>query len=146
MQRLPLLTIELFLEGGYRVVGEETAENSEFGALRKIRVSYPKSKDLDGFTVLNGSELFVWIEKSRLHSRAMEALHDYYRSIGVEVFEGDPDTNGRGDSMLLGGLGGAVIGGAVAGPAGALLGGFAGMSLGSSVGHHSRSDAAFISS
>lgn len=146
METLPVLSITLFPGGGYRVTGEETAAYSETGALRIVRVSSKGSADLEGFTVLNGTSLFAWIHSGTQRDRAMLALRDYYEAIGVTVIEQSVDDNGRGDSALLGGLGGAVVGGAVAGPVGALVGGVAGLSLGSAVHHHSRADAAFISS
>ena len=148
METLPLLSIALFPGGGYRVSGEETAAYSEHGALRLVRVSHPGKEDIKGFTVLNGSVLFAWIHSGPLQERAMEALIDYYEPIGVTVIkadEYDATSNGRGDSAVLGALGGAVVGGALAGGAGALIGGVAGLSLASAVNRHSRSDAGFIS-
>lgn len=166
METLPVLSITLFPGGGYRVSAEETAAFSEAGALRVVRVSYPRAKDLKGFTVLNGSVLFAWIASSPFRERAMEALRDYYESIGVMMLDesvnddeemgwyeaaergrGKSGSNGRGDAAFGGVLGGALIGGALAGPGGALGGALVGGALSSSmVHHHSRADAAFISS
>lgn len=59
--------------------------------------------------------------------------------IGIGGISSKSDGN-----ALIGGLGGALLGGAVAGPTGLVLGGLGGALIGSSVSHHSRNESRYL--